>query len=372
MSVYKNNHFIRNINGVYSDEVILINGANKKINFASADARLKMLFSGTDYQTVRGEGDIDYILNFARNTMILGDASDNHILNQSDANSVTADGGAGNDTIVNHDWKAVSLNGGAGNDVIIDNSGSSWAGEYHTLNGGAGDDSLSLQPGIGKREYVIEYAAGDGHDTVIGFNENDTLRLVNGTIDNISLNNFDARINVGEGSVLLKNMGGRPFTFIDPDSNANETILGWALRGNDAGTLFGSSADDIFIKPGGGNDTIDVSQAQLIVDFESGKDVILGMDSNDTVRLNFVSGYWNASVDGSDVLMIRHRYDHKNDDCITIKDAVDKKITIITIDGREIYCPPAGLTLGNDNDISTIYNQFDNVLIEAGNNDKTI
>lgn len=145
---------------------------------------------------------------------------------------VTIDGGAGNDIIRNgvgeydiesgntYGGEYASISGGAGNDSIYNE------GDYSTVSGGTGNDYMKLSyyvqtyndeyyesDGEGGYEYkeaknvLIQYASGDGDDTIFGFNSTDTLHITNGSYQT-SVSGSDVIVSVDTGKIILKNAVG--------------------------------------------------------------------------------------------------------------------------------------------------------------------
>ena len=100
------------------------------------------------------------------------------------------------------------INGGGGNDSIINSNA-----RNVTINAGAGDDLVSLVGGSA----LINYAAGDGNDTVIGFNENTTLDF---DCDNVQQSGNDVIMSIGDGSITFKNTALSLFN----DENSNDQL----------------------------------------------------------------------------------------------------------------------------------------------------
>ena len=104
---------------------------------------------------------------------VVAAADGNDVVDLGSGNDV-ADAGAGDDSVAAGDGDDYVL-GGAGVDLIEGGSGSDWlygdAGDDHLV-GGAGDDLLSGGGGTdllegGDGNDVYEFAAGDGHDTIL-------------------------------------------------------------------------------------------------------------------------------------------------------------------------------------------------------------
>lgn len=145
-----------------------------------------------------------------------------------DSSSVTLNGGAGNDTIINSAYTSdVSISGGAGNDSIVNSGGG-------TINGGSGNDTIDFTVST---EYgmiyagggVIQYANGDGSDAdcgkdVINYNVNEfysssntpdfgTIELARPdagsdltTISKYAIKGSTHTLTIGKGSVVINNL----------------------------------------------------------------------------------------------------------------------------------------------------------------------
>lgn len=137
--------------------------------------------SGSAYSYVNvGMGD-DLVKNYGPNTTIYGGTGNDSILNCD--THVTIDGGEGDDTI-NSSYR------------VYDNI------DYVTISGGKGNDQISL--GSYSYNNVIQYASGDGNDTIYGFNYDDTLHIKKGNYKT-SVSGNDVIVTVGKGSITLKN-----------------------------------------------------------------------------------------------------------------------------------------------------------------------
>lgn len=157
-----------------------------------------------------GDGD-DYIRNH-------GYDDDPYAASIHAASIVAIDLGAGNDSIINWGDK-VSIKGGEGNDSI-ENYG------YNVLiDGGAGNDLISLSSDASLT--FIKYAAGDGSDTIIGFDSDDTLKIGGGNYST-QVSGDDVVITVGDGSITLVDAANLEFLNIADDRPS------WSLEGTTA------------------------------------------------------------------------------------------------------------------------------------------
>lgn len=140
-----------------------------------------------------------YYNDSSSNVTIDADAGNDYIYNS--GNKVTIDGGAGNDTISNS-GSNVTIYGGDGNDTISSYSGS--AGSNATINAGVGDDIVSLNSTYAANR-LIQYADGEGNDTVYGLTSSDIIQI-SGSVYTTQKSGSDLLVNVGDGSILLKDV----------------------------------------------------------------------------------------------------------------------------------------------------------------------
>ena len=119
--------------------------------------------------------------------------------------------GTGEDDSIRNDHIKVTIDGGAGNDTI-NNTAMFWS-EYDifsdyrssddsSINGGAGNDRISL--GSDVKNNLIKYTAGDGNDSIVGFNSTTTLQIGGGkgTYSTIAKGD-DIIVTVGKGKITL-------------------------------------------------------------------------------------------------------------------------------------------------------------------------
>ena len=138
---------------------------------------------GSSKDTIYGGAGNDKIYGGESNDSILGDAGNDRLYGQGGNDKLY--GGAGDD----------KLYGGAGNDSL-------W--------GGVGNDSLCGNSGAD----TFFYSSGDGKDTIVGFDNNDTLTL-DGLTFTSSYKNEVLTLNVKGGSVTLKDFTATTFHIND-------------------------------------------------------------------------------------------------------------------------------------------------------------
>lgn len=160
--------------------------------------------TGKDVTVDCGEGN-DTVHNWSEGAVIRGGAGNDEVMNGSNvqADYSTVDGGDGDDTISNYSNYS-SVFGGKGNDFI--SNGGYYDCNHSTLKGGAGNDTVSLNSGSGYN--VIQYASGDGNDTVYNLGSTDTLSITGAKYTRSTVNN-DIVLTVGKGKITLKDAKGK-------------------------------------------------------------------------------------------------------------------------------------------------------------------
>ena len=207
-----------------------------------------------------------------------------------------------------------------------------------TIIAGTGNDSI-INSGT---KNIYQYSAGDGKDSIFGYNATDTLQILKGTIKSSVVSGEDFILNIGSGSVTFKNIAkGSKINLIDADGNAstltvpkikqgtakNDTLNNTekeyevqGLAGNDSITNSGSS---VTIVGGKGNDTLTNSGNKVIYSYASGdgKDVITNFGATDTLQIT--SGKVTSSViSGNDLVL------NIGKGSVTVKDVVGGTINL--------------------------------------------
>ena len=117
-------------------------------------------------------------------------------------------GGSGKDSLYNEGVNAIIL-GDSGNDTIYNE------GEHVTIAGGTENDSISNKG----KHIVYQFGAGDGKDTILGFNDGDTVQITEGSYKT-SKSGSDVVVKVGSSTLTLKDAAGKNINFI---SESGET-----------------------------------------------------------------------------------------------------------------------------------------------------
>ena len=208
--------------------------------------------------------------------------------------STVVTGTSSADTITNSGIM-VSIDGAKGND-FIENEGYST-----TIHGGKGNDTISLKV----TGNLIEYASGDGNDTILGFNESDTLSISADTYST-KTSGSDVIVKVGKNKIRLVGAKGKALNINETKTpevitltEGDDTLTNYfdnvsinALGGKDSLRNFlgnkvtieaGAGNDYIFnseygsesfISGGAGNDTLYNSAYSATLDGGEGKDTI--------------------------------------------------------------------------------------------------
>lgn len=178
----------------------------------------------------------------AKNIAVFGDEGNDYIYVHSDAENVTVNGGAGNDTIdfwaptgkiittgSDHtntlgNVSALIVQGSGSADKIYVNTADYATVANTTIIGGKGNDTLCGTKGSD----VFLYANGDGNDIIENYGGEDTIRLTSGSIKSYSVNRADLVLNIGSGSITVKNAGNRAVTIVDAKGKKTTKIYGTA------------------------------------------------------------------------------------------------------------------------------------------------
>ncbi len=237
-----------------------------------------MIENYTPNSVVSGTSYVDTIENHAGGAKIYAGAGNDYIFSSTTADHtinndwghVTIDGGDGNDTVKSLNWR-VSISGGAGADSIY-----TGAFNYVTLNGGTGNDTIAA----GGSYKVIQYAAGDGNDVITGINATDTINITGGAASTVA-SGSDVIVNVGSGSMTLKNAVGKSFKIVSPVYGVNVSNYGRnsVVSGTSYADTINNYADGAKINAGGGNDYIYSSTTSVTIDGGAGNDNIRSLNS---------------------------------------------------------------------------------------------
>ena len=136
-----------------------------------------------------GLGDDTVYTNTGSRISVNGGLGDDTVFCRS--NYSTVDGNLGDDTISNITYNS-SINGGLGDDSIYNNS------YYSTITGGLGDDIISF--GTVSSGNIVQFAIGDGHDTIYDWKSDNSISLQSGA--------YYTRSTVGSSVVISLVSGG--------------------------------------------------------------------------------------------------------------------------------------------------------------------
>ena len=244
-----------------------ISGFNETSTLSIAGASPTSVISGDDVIYKVGNGSIRLLnaasIVYPNTDTITLDDDPNTYSNSDYGATIRALGG--DDTISNTGSK-VSISGGADNDVIY-NSGS-----FTTVNAGEGSDLISLS---GDNENnIIEYAEGDGNDTIYGFNEIDKLIISDVTSDYYTQRSgADIIVNVGKSTITLVDAAN--LLDVDIDVHWGEvTTKGNFVNLKGENNYYSNSADNFAINAGAGNDSIYNGGANVTINVKDGDNYI--------------------------------------------------------------------------------------------------
>ena len=326
--------------------VTLRNGAGKKLLIEDGKGQIQKYWFGRDDQnnTFDYETDGNYIGSVQKSDTIIvrqnGVSIDGASAKLRDIDVVNATRTTGGVTVS----RMRSVMGGTGNDTLIAKDATG-----RVLNGGRGNDRIYLGTGADR----VYFAAGDGHDSVYGFEANkDTLVLYdNGKPEKISATKVDLVLRNGQGTVTLRNGAGKKLliengkgqvqkywfgsddrdntyeyetrmTYVGSSQRRDILVVKKTASINLQGSHFRdidvvdarSSNEDVhftgarFSYGGRGNDTISAAaSSESILDGGAGSDTLTGSSGRDVFR--FGMGYGKDRIVGSDKKDLLHLFD---------------------------------------------------------------
>ena len=364
------------IDGGAGNDNIYNQGSRVKIDAGDGNNRISN--SEGDRSSIKSGSGNDDIRN-ERGSNVSIDAGDGDDTIDSDGADVTIIGGAGDDHIINN-GESVKINGGSGNETIVN------YGSNSTINAGADNDRISFSGSKGNN--LLQYTAGDGRDSVLGFSETDTLRIGNGNgTYSVFVSGNDVIVKVGTGRLILVdatnlsqvNIEGvrrayegedKSITLTEGNDTYSNTLEGAtveALGGNDTidntanNVLISGNADNDYIDNkgnnvtldgGANNDTIDNSGANIsitggtgddqinlssdaqkvLIQYTSGdgSDTVSGFKESDSLRIGDGTGIFSTQTSGNDIIV------NVGAGSVTLLDATDLSHFIIDgISNRE-------------------------------------
>ena len=199
-------------------------------------------------------------------------------------NSIVGNAGDGNDTItISPDvFQTITLDGGAGNDVMTGGGGAV------NFSGGAGNDELSGSPEDDRLD------GGDGDDVLIGGEGNDTL-IGGAGADYLDGGRNEDNLSGGDGADQL--FGGLNADEIDGgagDDNLNGGRGDDVMRGGDGEDVLSGGRGNDSMDGGDGDDKLFGEEGADSIEGGSGDDEIEGGERNDTID----GGAGNDTIDG--------------------------------------------------------------------------
>ncbi len=201
------------IEGGGGDDAAIVNevdGNNVVMNGGDGNDNIENYASSVTIYGGAGDDTINnnIVYGGGSNVKIYGEDGNDYIINLGD--NVTIDGGTGDDTITNVNSN-VTISGGTGNDSIFN------GGSNVTITGGYDNDYII----VSGSDNVIQYANGDGNDTVeIYSGATFTLQIdYSGQPTSVNSGN-NLVVKVGEGSITFLDMASQSLNIIDTSGNA--------------------------------------------------------------------------------------------------------------------------------------------------------
>ena len=280
----------------FGDDVTIDSGAgndtvysgldNQKADRVSINAgegdNIISIQGGSDSVTIRTGNGNNLIGTTSPNNAIFSGAGNDSVVFYTGSDNNTVETGDGDDVIdaVGHN---VTINAGAGNDIIH-----TYRNAYDiTIKPGTGDDAITLSGPVDEdHTNIVQYAEGDGNDTITAFSATDTLQITSGSISGAELVGNNVEITVGSGKITLVEANNMNINILDADGILHKTIFSGGSSEdtvvNDT-LIVGTEGDDyltndkgknVTINALGGNDTIENTGDNSIIDAGSGNDIV--------------------------------------------------------------------------------------------------
>ena len=168
---------------------------------------------GSDSVTIRTADGNNLIGSTSPNNAVFSGAGNDSIVFYTGSDNNTLFSGDGDDVIqaVGHN---VTIDAGKGNDKIR-----TFRNAYDiTIKGGEGDDDITLgSPVDTDHTNVVQYADGDGFDTISALTATDTLQITAGSISGAELVGNDVEISIGSGKIILVEANDMNINILDAD-----------------------------------------------------------------------------------------------------------------------------------------------------------
>lgn len=336
----------------YAARVSMHGGAHNDNIFNYVDAKRATILGGT--------GD-DSINNLADNCVITGGDGDDIIRNYGDNASIETDGSSlSNWNLVYAHALNVTVNVNGGNDTV-----SAYAGNGTVIRGGVRDDRLSIvrasasnggvvaRVNLGHGNDTIIGSAGPdifqftednfGEDVIIGYDESDTIELLENTYRGKDTLYNDVILYVGFGSITIKDAVDQKInlktdgvtTFSNVVDNRSANVV---INGSDGDDSIKNNGSNVVIHANYGNDTIINSAPFVTINAGGGVDMFVHNAGGSATVYNYAAGedrlqltsanISGSSVDGDDVLLFI------GNDTLTFADTNNKAITVTDTKGR--------------------------------------
>ena len=243
------------------------------------------------------------------------------------------------DDFYSNSLEGATIQAQGGNDTIQNDA------DNVSIAGGKGNDSISLSSGASNN--VIVYNAGDGNDTIEGFNETSTLKVAQGNYST-TRSDDDIIVKVGDGSIKLVDAANLSSINIEGDlavltniilddtatspmtldastetADASERTIKIKITGNDLdNSIIGGKKNDT-LNGAGGNDTLTGGKGRNTFIYNSGNDLITDYKEKKD-RINLSSDYQSFAIDGDDLIL-----NFLSDNSLTISGGAGEVITTV-------------------------------------------
>ena len=312
------------------ENVTIVSGSNDDTIEASEDSDEMFEFGASDGN--------DVIVNFGKNDTlhVVGGSITNSVISDNGTDVVlTISDGISNGTVTLKDAAEMQFrkSGKSGNQYFMSSAPNTITGkkdnykipgtEYDdiitntgnnvTIEGKGGNDTIIGSVAYGE---LIRYSAADGNDVITNFNGNDTIQITNGEIQAHSkVGNdyvFNIRGGIYSGSITIKDASDSSFKI--ENGFITKQISTPIVNRDDAKDVNGTTGDDLIynsgenvtIRPGKGNDTINGSTNGEVVAiaYNNGNNIFTNFGVNDSIKMTSGKTMTYATVEDDVIVTV--------------------------------------------------------------------
>ncbi len=283
---------------------------------------------------------------------------------------------------INNTKSKIKVTGTDGREIINN------TGENVTIEAKGGNDTIT---GSDFGEMYL-FSSGEGNNVITNFGDNDSIYMTAGKSMTFATVGSDVVVTLkgtaftsietlqgAAGKAFVKNGKYLTVKSVDTINNSNDAVQ---VAGTEFADRIVNSGDNVSIKPGSGNDTIEGSdeygEVFLVSSADGDKNIITNFGANDSLKM-IAGKNLSTQVSGSDVVVtlqgksFSSKYTLKS--AAKMNFAYDKKTSVLTATSNEtnyIYNYDDGKKVVGTGSNDFVVNTGANVTIQAGTGNDTV